>query len=138
MELTVGKRYRITDLQGNTFIMTAATTEVLTIVPSLLVGLAGGGLDGFRLHRSMIDSDLRIELVGDFPALRIELVEDFPASSAQPSLDQARYAALLEMLQAITAGIYYPEDRVGPEFDPNQAILHIRTRLSTFAKGPQQ
>ncbi len=70
MELIKGKRYRVTDLGGNSFIMTAATAEVLTIVPSYLVGLAGDGLDGFRLHRSMIDSDLRIELVEESPAPR--------------------------------------------------------------------
>ena len=129
MELTVGKKYRVTDQQGNSFIMGASTTEVLTIVPSYLVGLAGDGLDGFRLHRSMIDSDLRIELVEESPA---------PEYSAQPTVDQARYAALLEMLQAITAGIYYRHPYGQNHFDPEQAILHIRTRLAAFEKGSQQ
>lgn len=121
MELTVGKKYRVTDDGGNCLIYIAIGSDLLELSGNRLLQCIGPVTwDRLRLDE---------EAVG----LTVTPIDDKPAP--QPTMDQARYAVLLEMLQAITAGIYYPEDRVGPEFDPNQAILHIRTRLAAFEKG---
>ena len=132
MELTVGKKYRVTDQQGNCLTMRAVSPYNLEIVHSYIVGYVGLDLERFKLGLDDFRSgDLTITPIDD---------ETTPKASAQPD-DQplARYAALLEMLQAITAGIYYPGDQDGQgAFDPEQALLHIRTRLAAFEKGSQQ
>lgn len=130
MELTVGKKYRVTDQQGNCLMMRAVSPYNLKIVHSYIVGYVGLDLERFKLGLDDFRSgDLTITPIEDDPA---------PQASAQPD-DQplARYAALLEMLQAITAGIYYRGTDGPSAFDPEQAILHIRTRLAAFAKGSQ-
>lgn len=127
MELIKGKKYRVTDQQGNCFVMRAITEHTLEMVPSFLVGLVGDDLERFRIQpKTMGFVDLQIEALEAEPA---------PQASAQPSMDQARYAALMEMLQAITAGVYSRSPYGQKDFDPEQAILHIRTRLAAFEKG---
>ena len=127
MELIKGKKYRVTDQQGNSFVMVAANEHRLEMALSYLAGLSG--TKGSFLAPECHKPELTITPI-DGPA---------PQASAQPTVDQARYAALLEMLQAITAGIYYRGNGWAPDgFDPQQAILHIRTRLAAFEKGPQQ
>ena len=130
MELIKGKKYRVTDQQGNCLTMRAVSPYNLEIVHSYIVGYVGLDLERFKLGLDDFRSgDLTITPIDD---------ETTPQASAQPTVDQARYAALLEMLQAITAGIYYRHPYGQNHFDPEQAILHIRTRLAAFEKGSQQ
>ena len=126
MELIKGKKYRVADQQGNSFVMVAANEHRLEMALSYLAGLSG--TKGSFLAPECHKPELTITPI-DGPA---------PQASAQPTVDQARYAALLEMLQAITAGIYYRQPYGQNHFDPEQAILHIRTRLAAFEKGSQQ
>ena len=131
MELTVGKKYRVTDQQGNCLTMRAVSPYNLEIVHSYIVGYVGLDLERFKLGLDDFRSgDLTITPIDD---------ETAPKASAQPD-DQplARYAALLEMLQAITAGIYYRQPYGQGYFDPEQALIHIGTRLAAFEKGSQQ
>lgn len=129
MELIPGNRYRVTDKQGNCFVMMASSSRRLKMVRSYLVGLVGRDLEFLRIS------------LGDFSEsdLTVEPLEDQSAQASPPALsEQARESTLLELLQAITAGIYYRGTDGPSAFDPEQALLHIRTRLAAFKKEPQQ
>ena len=129
MELIPGNRYRVTDKQGNCFVMMASSSRRLKMVRSYLVGLVGRDLEFLIISLDDFDES----------DLTIEPLEDQPAQASPPAIsEQAREAILLELLQAITAGVYARQPYGDQHFDPAKSIVHIQNRLRAFRKEPQQ
>lgn len=132
MKFQKGKGYWIEDLQGLRLPAVAISEDTLEFKQSYLVGL----LD--IQYRYITPSTHAYPSEFSITAMEEPATQFIPVDFKVAITERSREAALLELLQAISAGSYARQPYGDKHFDPQKALEYIHSKLTALAREPQQ